>query len=292
MGSVKGILSRPWTRATSSTRSISRVTSTARQVGTVTFQSELTSNPSRSSAPRCSSGGDLQPDHAVDPVGAERDDRRLGELALRVDVARPLRARQLEDELGRERGRLGSEVRVDALLPAVRALGAERMPLGAPQDADRLEVGGLEEDVRRPLPDLGVLAAHDPGEGDRPFGVGDDEILGVELPRVPVEGGELLALARPAHHDLPAAERVEVEGMERVADGEHDVVGHVDDVGDRPHARSRDARLQPRRRGRDGDVREEPADVARAALVVLDRHVGRLRAWIAGVAPRRRRELS
>ena len=139
----------------------------ARQVGTVTLQSELTSNPSRSRAPRCSSGGDLQPDHAVDPVGAERDDLRVGELALRVDVARPLRARQLEDELGRKRGRLGSKVRVDALLPAVRALGAERMPLGAPQDADRLEVGGLEEDVRRPLPDLGVLAAHDPGEGDR-----------------------------------------------------------------------------------------------------------------------------
>jgi hypothetical protein len=32
---------------------------------------------------------------------------------------------------------------------------------------------------------------------------------------------ELLALAlRPAHHDLPAAERVEVEGMERVAERE------------------------------------------------------------------------
>ena len=131
-----------------------------------------------------------------------------------------------------------------------------------------------------------------PAKAIAPFGVGDDEILGVELPRVPVEGGELLALARPAHHDLPAAERVEVEGMERVAEGEHDVVGHVDDVGDRPHARSRDACLQPRRRGRDGDVREEPADVTRAAFVVLDHYVGRLRAWIAGVAPRRRRELS
>ena len=77
-----------------------------------------------------------------------------------------------------------SEVRVDALLPAVRALGAQRMPLGAAQDADRLEVGGLEQDVRRRLPDLGVLAAHDPGERDRALGVGDDEILGVELARV------------------------------------------------------------------------------------------------------------
>jgi hypothetical protein len=235
---------------------------------------------------------DLQSDHAVDPIGAERDDGRVSELADRVDVARPPRAGQLEDELGRERGRLRSKVRVDALLPAVRALGAERMPLGASQDADRLEVGGLEEDVRRPLPDLGVLAAHDPGEGDRPFGVGDDEILRVELARVPVESGELLALARPAHHDLPTAQRVEVEGMQRVANGEHDVVGHVDDIGDRAHACSRDPRLQPWRRGRDGNVREEPADVARAALVVLDAHVRRLRARTAGIAARRRRELS
>ena len=55
-GSVNGTRSSR-TRATSSMRSISRVTSRARQVGTVTCQSSPTSKPSRSRIARCSSGG-------------------------------------------------------------------------------------------------------------------------------------------------------------------------------------------------------------------------------------------
>ena len=234
-------------------------------------------------------GRDLQPDHPVDAVGAERDDGRLGERALHVGVPRPLRAGELDDELRRERGGLRRQVRVDAFLPAVRAFGAQSVALRAREDADRLEVRGLEEDVRRPLAHLGLLAAHDPGEGDRALGVGDHQILRVELARSPVEGRELLSRPRPPDDDLPAAQRVEIEGVERIAEGEHHVVRDVDDVGDRAHAGSRDPRLEPRRRGRDCHVAEEPADVARAALVVLDGHVGRLRAGLPRIAAGRRR---
>src|SRR4029079_14532485 len=68
---------------------------------------------------------DLEPDQLVRPLGAETDDRPLGQLALRVNVARPARAGELEDELGGEGSGLRREMRVDALLPAVRSLGAQ-----------------------------------------------------------------------------------------------------------------------------------------------------------------------
>src|SRR5207247_8335255 len=65
------------------------------------------------------------------------------QLALDVDVPGEACARELHDQLGGEsRGRLG-QVRVDTLLPSVRALGAEAEPLGGLKNPHRLEVGRL-----------------------------------------------------------------------------------------------------------------------------------------------------
>ena len=59
--------------------------------------------------------------------------------------------------------------------------------------------------------------------------------------------------------------------MQRVAEREHHVVRHVDDVRDRPHARRRRAAPSATPARARPHVAEEPADVARAALEVLDR---------------------
>ena len=56
--------------------------------------------------------------------GREPHERPLRKVAADVRVARPARARELDDELGRQRRGLLREVRVDALHPPVRALGA------------------------------------------------------------------------------------------------------------------------------------------------------------------------
>ena len=145
----------------------------------------------------------------------------------------------------------GARCGIDALLPAVRSLGAQRMALGAPENPDRLEVRRLEEHVRRLLRHLGVEPAHDPGEGDCALGVRDHEVGRVELSRIAVEGRELLAVPRTANDDAPAGERVEIEDVQWIAERVHDVVRHVDDVRDRPHARRHEPRLEPERRGRD-----------------------------------------
>ena len=64
--------------------------------------------------------------------------------------------------------------------------------------------------------------------------IADENRLGVELALDAVEGGHLLALAGGADDQLAAGDLVEVEGVQRLRGQQHHVVGHVDDVGDRP----------------------------------------------------------
>ena len=153
-----------------------------------------------------------------------------------VAVGDPGRSGELEQELRREvRGRL-REVRVDALDPAVLALGRHAQPLGRTEDPGRLEVRGLEQDVGRAFADLRLGAAHDPGERDRARLVGDHQIVRLEHTLRVVERDEPLPRTRAAHDHL-AVQRVEVERVQRVPEREHHVVRDVDDVRDRAHAR-------------------------------------------------------
>ena len=75
---------------------------------------------------------------------------------------------------------------------------------------------------------------------------------------------------RAPHHDLPAREAVEVEGVQRLAGQQHHVVGDVDDVGDRAHPGGLQAGGHPVRRGTDLHVGEHPGHVARAEVRRLD----------------------
>ena len=220
---------------------------------------------------------DLEPGDGVGPLRPQPRHRRHLEVALHVDLAGIARLRQLDEQLRRvDRGLLG-DVRVDALLPAVRALGAQREPLRGAHDPDRLEVRGLEQDVRGVVGKLGLLAAHDPGERDRALGVGDHEIGRVELAQLAVERANLLPRLRPPDDDPALGEPAAIERVQRAAEREHHVVGDVDRVRDRPLAGGRQPRLHPLGRGADPRVVEEPADVARAARRVVHAHLYRLR---------------
>ena len=106
-------------------------------------------------------------------------------------------------------------------------------------DADRVEVGRLEQDRRRACRDLGVSPPMTPAIATGFVGVGDHEHVRRQLAVDAVERAHALARPAPAHDDAPAAELAVVEGVQRLAHLEHDVVGYVDDVVDRPHARRR-----------------------------------------------------
>ena len=287
---MNGIRSRT-TRATSSTRSISRVTSRVRQVGTCTCQSSETANCSRSRISRCSASGTFDTQDRVRPRRAQGDDERLRQWRRHVGGGDELAAAQPDDQLARVHGRGLGELRVDPLLPAIRRLGAQAEPLRRPQDRDRLEVRRLEQHLRRPLRYLRVQAAHDSRHRDRAVRVGDDEIARVEAPRLAVERPDLFAVLGAPDDDPTLRERRPVEHVQRAAERVHDVVRHVDDVRDRADPDRREPRPQPDGRGGHGHAPEDAPDVARAALEVLDPNVDLLGAGKLRILARHRPQL-
>ena len=254
----------------------------------VAFTGDLEAEPLENAA--LLAGVDLEPDDGIRAGGPKARHRPGRELGADVRVTHPVCARRLDEQLGRENGGLPCDVRIDALLPAVRRLAAQAEPLGRAQDADRLEVRRLEQDVRRRLGDLGLEAAHDAGDGHGAKRVRDEEVGGLERPLDAVQGDELLARLSPPDADAPSGQALRVEGVERAAEGDHDVVRDVDDVRDGPYPRADEPRAQPQRRLADRDAAEEPADVARAALEVGDLDLDRLVALARRVASRRRRQ--
>ena len=145
-------------------------------------------------------------------------------------------SRQFDDHgRGTPVGLVG-EVGVDATLESGRRLGAETVPAGHVHDRRRVPRGGLHQDIgvvparprtaRPPMvPDIEV----------GPLVVIDDQVLAGQRPGLPVEGLQLLTVNRPLHHEVAADDRVGVEGMQRMAQLQHHVVGDVDHIRDRPH---------------------------------------------------------
>jgi hypothetical protein len=132
---------------------------------------------------------------------------------VHVDRARQLGAGEVDQKpAGEHRGRL-CRIRVDTLLPLVRALGAQREALRRAKDADRLEVRRLEQDLGRRVGDLGLEPAHDRSERDRLLPVRDQQVAREELTQRAVERAERLSLARSAHHDPSAGQQRAVEGV-------------------------------------------------------------------------------
>ncbi len=236
----------------------------------------------------------LRERHPAQPVGelgAQPHDRALRQRSLDVDVTRQACAGERDDQLARVDRRLFGRVGVDALLEARRRLAAEPEAPGCPQHGEGFEVRRLEQEVGRLVAHLAVLAAHDPGDRDRPAGVGDDEIRRRELPLVAVERDDLLSLGGVADDDPLLREQRDVEEVQRRAEREHDVVRRVDDVRDRPHAGGQQARFQPGRARLDARAAKDAADVARAGVEILDANVHLLVAVPRRIAPRRRRQL-
>ena len=125
--------------------------------------------------------------------------------------------------------------------------------------------------VGRGVADLGVGAAHDPGDADRPVvGVADQQVGRGQAAGDVVERRDLLAVAGPPDAEAAAAQRRQVVGVVGLAELEHHVVADVDDVVDRAHPGRGEALGHPRRRRPDGDAADDGRREAAAAVAVDD----------------------
>src|SRR5690606_16211996 len=162
-------------------------------------------------------GGDLAADALEDlalPLRRVLDANEVGgELDRQRDALGLVRERQLGAAIGRRTARELDQQVDDALRRGVRdkrihaaleALGGLARQLVAPRrarDRDRVERGGLDDDVGRLVVQLGVGAAHDARETDGARVVGDEEILVAQRTLDAIERRELLALLGATHRD-------------------------------------------------------------------------------------------
>ena len=117
---------------------------------------------------------------------------------------------------------------------------------------------------------LGAGAAHDAGDRGRALGVLDHADVGVEPALHVVQRRHRLARAGAAHGEPAAGHQVGVEGVHGLPGQEHHVVRDVDDVADRALAGRHQARLEPRRRGPEPHVLEQPGGEAGAQVGGVD----------------------
>ncbi len=145
----------------------------------------------------------------------------------------------------------------------MRSIGVQAQATAAADDRRRREVRRFQEHVAGGVGHLGVLPAHDAGQGDRTVGVGDHQEAIVQRRGAAVEQLQRFASAALAHADR-TGEQVAIEGVHRLAQLQHHVLGDVHQQRDRAHAAAAQALGQPGRRLRGGvDAFDDATAVAR-----------------------------
>ena len=148
---------------------------------------------------------------------------------------------------------------------------------GAVAHKARIEIGGFEQDLGALLSDLRIGAAHDAGDGDRGAGIGDDEDPVVrQSADLAVEGAQGLAGATAPHDDATPVQPLQVEGVEWLAELEHNEICHIHDVVDGALSDGSQTILQPCWRGPDANTTNDTGNVTPTTLGILDGDTRRL----------------
>ena len=141
----------------------------------------------------------------------------------------------------------------------MQAIGASLAGQG-----DGVEERGFEEQVAGAVADAAVLTTHHPGDGQGALVVGDHQGVGAQGDFLAVEQDQLLAVLGHAHAHA-AVDLGKVEGMHRLAQFDHHVVGDVDHRVDTANVGTAQALDHPQRgRPAQVDVADHPAEIARA----------------------------
>ena len=225
--------------------------------------------------------------------------RRNGDAAWRgrrrahvAGTADPMHAgAHVFEQLDEAHRSVGNALGIEPLLEADGGLRAQAELLRGAADTGHVEIGHLQDDLRRVVLDLGILQAHHARDRDRTLRVRDHTgALDRKLPLDAVQRDHLLARERLAHDDVAVGDLPPVEGMQRLAVLQQDVVRQVDDVVDRALTRQLQPPPQPVGGGAHLDAGEHPPQVARAQVRRVDRDahaglrvLGQLGAYVAEI---------
>ena len=230
-------------------------------------------------------GRDISAQQGIDPLRVHPDGAGLRDVVQNVDdaVHDLARAQPLHQLTGTVHGGQGVQG-IQPLFKLGGSLGTHTQGKSALADAGAVEVGRLKDHVHGVVGDLAVLAAHDARQAHGPGIVGDDQVVGGELPDLAVQGGELLALFGQADDDLTALHIAVVEGVHGLAILQHNVVGNVHDVVDGAHAHAAQPLPHPLGGGGDLHVAHHAGGVAGAQVGGGGLHIQQLHQVALGPA--------
>ncbi len=209
--------------------------------------------------------GDLDAEHAGDARTAQGDrggSRQVVRTQRFGDRARGA-AGQVQDQAGSVLDGGTRQRRVDAALEAMAGIGMQAQLAATAHDRGGREVRRLQEHGGGVIGDTGVEAAHQASQRDRAIGVGDDQEAVVQRGIAAVQQFQRFAGTRTAHADA-ALQGAQVEGVHRLAQLQHHVLGDIHQQRHRAHATATQALGHPQRSGRARvDALDDATDVTR-----------------------------
>ena len=207
--------------------------------------------------------GEVDAQDVAHPGRPERHERSLPGHRASVDylaVQRPAGSRQDEGRRPEHRGL--HRRRVNAALEAVARVGGHAQCTPRGPYLPGLEERALEQNVRRIFRDFGVPPSHHAGNRHGALCVTDHEHVGCDRASLAVQRHQGLPGTCAADHDRGIRQAVQVEGVERLTQLQHDVVGGVHDAVDGAGSRGPQPIREPPGRRPDGNAPDHGPQVA------------------------------
>ena len=144
--------------------------------------------------------------------------------------------------------------RVSSTFKTLRGLGMQFMTTRGTRDRYRVEVRGLEKDVRRRILDLGICTAHHTGDPQKARSflatrrIRNDQILRIQSARNLVQSRQLFTRTCATNNDR-SFKSSKIVGVHRLTKVKHHVIGDIHSQRKRAHSRHFKPLNHPTRRG-------------------------------------------
>ena len=158
---------------------------------------------------------------------------------------------QLRHQVSRPRRRLHRHLRVHPSPKPLARFALQPQQAGGAANVEEIEVRCLQENIGRGFGDLALQSSHHATDSHGAAPIGDEQHLIVEGAQLAIECRHLLAGPGAAHDNRRqviarlGSQGVIVEGVQRLPQLQHHVVGDVHDVADGPHPGQAQSHLHP-----------------------------------------------
>ena len=136
-------------------------------------------------------------------------------------------------------------VGIHAALEAERRIGVQAEALGRLAHPDRVEIGALDEHIRRSFGRTGIQSAEHTGNAHRFFFIADHQVAFVQFTLHAIKSYKRSTSRHGLYNHLTAFNLICIEAVQRLAESMDDIVGNIHHIIDRTQADNTQLILQP-----------------------------------------------